>query len=70
MGLVKRRRQRSDRRVVIVNIANKGLDLLDKMDQPVSNEVDNMLSSVNDSDMAELIDLLEKVRDSVYKNNP
>ena len=66
MGLAKRRRQRNDRRVVMVTIAKKGLDLLDKMDDPVDEEVVRMLNGMNNSEFKQLIELLEKVRDSVY----
>lgn len=66
MGLAKRRRQRNDRRVVMVTIAKKGLDLLEKMDGPVNEDVERMLGGVKNSELKQLIELLEKVRESVY----
>ena len=66
MGHAKRRRQRSDRRVVMVTIAQKGLALLEKMDDPVHHEVERMLSGMKHAELKQLTDLLDKVRDSVY----
>lgn len=66
VGLVKRRRQRKDRRVVIVTIAQKGLNLLEKMDDPVSQDVDKMLAGISDKDLKSMVDLLDKTRDSIY----
>jgi DNA-binding MarR family transcriptional regulator len=68
LGFVKRRRQRNDRRVVIVTITDKGLHLLSKMDIPVREEVVNALRHVPESDLKQLSSLLEQVRDSIYKN--
>lgn len=66
LGHVKRRRQRSDRRVVLVTISEKGLDLLARMDQPVVDDTNNMLAGVDKKDLKSLVLLLEKVRDSAY----
>jgi len=68
LGYVKRRRQRNDRRVVIVTITQKGNDLLAKMDAPVDKEVITALSHVDEDDLKELAALLDKVRDSIYYN--
>lgn len=69
LGFVKRRRQRKDRRVVIVTISDKGLALLSKMDDPVQKEVIDTLRHVEESDLHNLKDLLEKVRDSIYRSD-
>lgn len=66
LGHVKRRRQRSDRRVVLVTISDKGIDLLARMDQPVMDETATMLASVDKKDLKVLVMLLDKVRDSAY----
>jgi DNA-binding MarR family transcriptional regulator len=69
-GLVNRRRQRSDRRVVMVTISSKGLKLLDEMDAPVKEQVAAMLSDMNKKDLSSLIAILDNLRDSVYRNSP
>lgn len=66
LGYVKRRRQRNDRRVVIVTITKKGTDLLAAMDKPVNEEVYNTLKNVPEEDLRKLAGLLERVRESIY----
>jgi DNA-binding MarR family transcriptional regulator len=66
LGHVKRRRQRSDRRVVLVTISDKGLDLLARMDQPVVDDTATMLAAVDKKDLKTLVMLLDRVRDSAY----
>jgi MarR family transcriptional regulator, 2-MHQ and catechol-resistance regulon repressor len=70
LGYVKRRRQRSDRRVVMVTISQKGLDLLEQMDVPVMKDVRGMLAKLEQKDIQKLTTLLEKVRASVYAWRP
>lgn len=70
MKLVNRRRQRSDRRVVKVTISAKGLKLLEKMDKPIGEQIDHLLSGMKKGELQSLIELLDKARDSVYKFSP
>lgn len=67
LGFVKRRRQRSDRRVVIVTITDKGLDLLATMDEPVKQEITDVFQYMSTEDLEKLARLLERARDSIYK---
>jgi DNA-binding MarR family transcriptional regulator len=67
LGFVRRRRQRTDRRVVITTITKKGTDLLETMDKPVLEEISAVFSHMEEGDMRSLVSLLEKARDSLYK---
>ncbi|HUX08673.1 MAG TPA: MarR family transcriptional regulator [Acidobacteriota bacterium] len=70
VGLVCRRRQRSDRRVVKVSISAKGLRLLEQMDQPVLSHVEEMLSGLTKDELQSVVFLLDRVRESVYRQSP
>ncbi len=70
MGLVCRRRQRSDRRVVKVTISAKGLRLLEQMDGPVLNQVADMLAGLSKDELQSIVALLGRVRESVYRPSP
>lgn len=68
-GLVKRRRQRQDRRVVLVTISAKGLTFLDNMEQPVAEQVDSMLEGMREEDLKKMLELLDRARDALYRNH-
>lgn len=63
VGLVKRRRAGSDRRVVHVQITQKGLEILSKLDEPVLELHRRQLGHLTREELAELNRLLEKARD-------
>lgn len=62
--LVRRERQRTDRRVILVEITAKGLDLVDSLDRPVRDVHRKRLGHMNREALRTLIDLLEEVRRS------
>ena len=59
--LVKRRRSTSDRRQVFCMITQSGLDLLSKFDQPVDEWDEHSLSVLNERELKQLIDFLERI---------
>jgi len=61
-GLAKRSRTPADRRVVLVGITKKGLDLLAKLDQPTLNLHKSQLKHMTKSELADLNRLLNKAR--------
>jgi len=60
--LVRRERPSDDRRQVLCYITKAGLDLLGKLDLPIENQGNDALQVLNDSELAELIRLLERVQ--------
>ena len=70
MKLVERRRLRSDRRVAIVTVSKEGLKLLEKMEGPISDQVNRMLSGLSKEELSSLIALLDRARDSIYSKTP
>lgn len=60
-GLVERRRSTSDRRQVFCTITPSGLELLSPLDQPVDKWDDESLSVLNERELKQLIDFLEKI---------
>ena len=60
--LVKRERCSEDRRVVYIEITDKALDLLKKMDQPVMALHRQLVGHLSRTELKELSRLLEKVR--------
>ncbi len=60
--LVRRQRPSSDRRQVLCYITENGLDLLRKLDAPVKNQANAALRMLKDSEIEELIRLLERAR--------
>ena len=62
MGLVARDRSTEDRRVVFVAITPKGLDLLARLDEPVSALHKRLLGHMSPAVLGQLIGLLEKAR--------
>ncbi|UUO07617.1 MarR family transcriptional regulator [Blastopirellula sp. J2-11] len=63
--LVERRRCNDDRRVVYVEITEKGLTLLSEMDQPVSETHIQLMGHLSKAELKELSRLLEKARMSL-----
>jgi DNA-binding MarR family transcriptional regulator len=61
-GLVKRQRTTRDRRVVLVGITERGLDLLAKLDQPVLESHEQLLGHLTHKELEDLNRLLVKVR--------
>lgn len=61
--LVKRSREKGDRRVVTARITPAGLDLLKKLDEPVQEWHKSQLGHMDPKDQETLIHLLEQARD-------
>ncbi|HTN76819.1 MAG TPA: MarR family transcriptional regulator, partial [Pirellulaceae bacterium] len=61
-GLVERSRTDTDRRVVLVKITAGGLELLAKLDQPVRDTHQRIMSSLSEDELRELSRLLTKAR--------
>lgn len=62
-GLAKKVICKSDRRLVDVSITEKGLKLLEKLDD-TQNDLDNIISNLSDTDAKQLNKLLDKIRNS------
>jgi DNA-binding MarR family transcriptional regulator len=62
LGLVARRRSDADRRVVLVAITPRGLDLLARLDDPVDRLHRELLGHLAHDELRELNRLLEKAR--------
>ncbi len=62
MGHVARDRSTEDRRVVFVAITSKALDLLGKLDEPVSALHKKLLGHLSPDELRKLIGLLEKAQ--------
>jgi DNA-binding MarR family transcriptional regulator len=62
-GLAKKVICKSDRRLVDVTITEKGLKLLEKLDDAQDN-LDGILQNLNDTDAKQLNKLLDKIRNS------
>jgi len=60
-NLVKKIICKKDRRLVDVNISDKGLNLLEKLDQS-QDEMDSILSNLTEKEAATLSKLLDKIR--------
>lgn len=62
-GLTKKVVCKTDRRLVDVSITEKGLKLLDKLDE-AQNELDSIVSQLSETEARELNNLLDKIRNS------
>jgi DNA-binding MarR family transcriptional regulator len=65
MGLLARRRCTEDRRVVFVAIADKGLELLARLDEPEAALHKRLIGHLSPAELRELSRLLEKARQSL-----
>lgn len=62
--LIRRERQSADRRIVLSYITQKGLELLDELEEPVLELHRRQLKRVSRSDLMQLKSLLDKVIDT------
>ncbi len=62
-GLIRRERDREDRRVVITRITDHGIDLVKRIDAPLQRFFKQRIGRVGQSDLKELIDTLEALRE-------
>jgi len=62
-GLIERRRDDKDRRVVITKITPAGLQLLEGLDHPMEQAIDSSLGHLGLERLRQLIDLLERIRE-------
>lgn len=62
-GLAKKIICKSDRRLVDVSITEKGLKLLEKLDD-TQNDLDNIICNLSETDAKQLNKLLDKIRNS------
>jgi DNA-binding MarR family transcriptional regulator len=62
LGLVGRVRSTEDRRVIYVQITDKGLDLLSRLDKPVDALHKQLIGHLTLDELTELVRLLEKAR--------
>jgi DNA-binding MarR family transcriptional regulator len=60
--LVRRERPSGDRRQVLCYVTKAGLDLVGKLDTPLKNVASQALHTLNESEVNELIRLLERLR--------
>jgi DNA-binding MarR family transcriptional regulator len=63
-SLISRSRDTRDRRVVTARITSEGLDVLSKLDQPITDLHVTQLGHIADDELDQLIDLLEQARDT------
>lgn len=68
-GLVKRSRERDDRRVVRVTLMPQGLEVVDKLDGPVLELHRLQLGHLTKSELSELTRLLERAREPQIAND-
>lgn len=61
-GLVTRSREREDRRMVLTRITTRGLEILDELDGPISENHKAQLGHLSSAELRSLIDLLTAVR--------
>lgn len=62
LGLLDRKRQEVDRRVVVVHISPSGLELVNNLDATIAEHNQSMLSHFTKAQLMTLIDLLELAR--------
>ena len=63
VGLVTRCRDTRDRRVVNVAISDEGLARLARLDEPLDRQLRDLLSPLDETELASFIALLERARD-------
>jgi MarR family transcriptional regulator, organic hydroperoxide resistance regulator len=62
-NLVTRNRAKEDRRFVAIRITDEGLDLLKNLDEPVAVKQIAMMRHMDEQQLGETIEMLEKIRD-------
>ena len=62
-GLISRQRGSEDRRYVTTRISRKGLDLVDKLDQPMRDLLNTLLGHVGDKNLRAVVDGLAAIRE-------
>ncbi|MBL0869419.1 MAG: MarR family transcriptional regulator [Phycisphaerales bacterium] len=67
MGYAQRSRVSSDRRVVMVTITQRGLDLLSQLDEPVSKVHKDQLGHLSRAEQTQLNELLVKARRAPWR---
>ena len=63
-GLVRRERCPSDRRQVLCEITSRGLDLLDRLDEPFARAEQEIMAALSDEELRALIGALSTIRES------
>ncbi len=63
--LVQRNRCTEDRRIIYVELTDKGRALLKRMDEPVMKKHDALIGHLTKNELKELVRLLEKARQSI-----
>jgi DNA-binding MarR family transcriptional regulator len=63
-GLLTRGRDVRDRRVVMARISEKGLSVVDVLDEPVARELKRQLGHLGKQKLDELTELLEQIREA------
>lgn len=66
-GFVERLRDDSDRRLVRVQLTEKGTSILNELHQHKNRHLRSMLGVLNDSDRASLIELIQKIIDALHQ---
>jgi len=64
-GLVQRKRDANDRRVVRVTITQQGIDLIKPLDQPLIETHQSLLGNMPKRELTSLIRSLERIRESL-----
>ena len=62
-GLVERERAAGDRRCVVCRITPEGLELLDRLTEPMNRADDESLSMLSTEEQEQLIELLDRIRE-------
>lgn len=66
-SLIKRLQDKNDRRVINISITEEGSKLLEEFKRMIKENIKEKLSSLNDTDLKELSDALEKVKSLLSK---
>ncbi len=64
-GLIERRREERDRRIIYAEITGRGSELLEALDPFIKAATESMLAHMHKEKLTQLIDLLEEVREAV-----
>lgn len=69
-GWVARQRTATDRRQVVCNITEQGLQLLEELDGPINEEDDVALAMLSEDEQRQLIDMLARIRAGLATRRP